>query len=24
MATIYGIGYAVKWLFQWLFGLSSR
>ncbi|MGA0017902.1 MAG: hypothetical protein ACO3JD_06070 [Burkholderiaceae bacterium] len=24
MATIYGIGYAVKWLFQWLFGVSSR
>ncbi|MDA0228162.1 MAG: hypothetical protein O3B77_08715 [Proteobacteria bacterium] len=24
MATIYGIGYAVKWLFQWLFGVSGR
>ena len=24
MATIYGIGYAVKWLFQWLFGASAR
>ena len=24
MATIYGIGYVVKWLFQWLFGASAR